>query len=140
MDQGGEGNDAAGEWFIENVKEELDQPNEYFFDTATNELHLWFNGCVSLCICLSLSLTHTHTHTHTHTLSLSLSLSLSLTACVHRRSVPEPPSSITVPTLANLIVVKGTKDKPVANITIGPGIQARLTRTFSLATHFLIHI
>ena len=27
--QGGEGNDAAGEWFIENVKEELDQPNEY---------------------------------------------------------------------------------------------------------------
>ena len=69
MDQGGEGNDAAGEWFIENVKEELDQPNEYFFDTATNELHLWFNGCVS------------HTHTHTHAVSLSVSFSLSDCVC-----------------------------------------------------------
>ena len=27
--QGGEGNDGAGEWFIEGVEEELDAPNEF---------------------------------------------------------------------------------------------------------------
>ena len=34
--QGGEGNDGAGEWFIENVMEELDGPD--------NEFH--FIGCI----------------------------------------------------------------------------------------------
>jgi hypothetical protein len=85
--QGGEGNDAAGEWFIENVYEELDQPNEYFFDAKTNDLHVWYNGTTAL-----------------------------------------PPSSITVPRLANIFVVKGTKETPVKNITIGPGLQFVDTR------------
>jgi hypothetical protein len=30
--QGGEGNDAAGEWFVEGIKEELDAPNEFWYD------------------------------------------------------------------------------------------------------------
>jgi len=30
--------------YIENVFEELDSPNEWFFDTATNLLYLWYNS------------------------------------------------------------------------------------------------
>ena len=43
-DQGGEGNERASEWFIEGVKEELDAPNEFFFDAATRTLHFRPNG------------------------------------------------------------------------------------------------
>ena len=41
--QGGEGNDAAGEWFVEGLYEELDSPNEFFFDPATRTLSLLYN-------------------------------------------------------------------------------------------------
>ena len=34
----GEGNDVAAEWFIENVQEELDSANEFFFDEANHQL------------------------------------------------------------------------------------------------------
>jgi hypothetical protein len=34
----GEGCDEAQEWFIENVREELDSANEYFFDKANQRL------------------------------------------------------------------------------------------------------
>jgi hypothetical protein len=37
--QGGEGNEAGGEWFIEGVYEELDGPNEWFFDVKTHTLY-----------------------------------------------------------------------------------------------------
>ena len=36
--QGGEGSDDAGEWFIENVREELDAPNEFFYDAMNQQL------------------------------------------------------------------------------------------------------
>ena len=36
--QGGEGSEGAGEWFIEGVKEELDQANEFWYDDATHQL------------------------------------------------------------------------------------------------------
>jgi len=36
--QGGEGNDAAGEWFVTNVFEELDDANEFFYDTSSQKL------------------------------------------------------------------------------------------------------
>ena len=42
--QGGEGNDQAAEWFIENVMEELDAPNEFFYDNSTGRLLLVYNG------------------------------------------------------------------------------------------------
>jgi hypothetical protein len=42
--QGGEGDDRAGEWWIENVIEELDVPNEYFHDEVAQELHIIYNG------------------------------------------------------------------------------------------------
>jgi hypothetical protein len=42
--QGGEGADVAKEWWIENVREELDGPNEYFFDRETRELFFRPNG------------------------------------------------------------------------------------------------
>ena len=83
--QGGEGNDGAGEWYIENVYEELDAENEYFFDTKTHELHFWFNSTLP------------------------------------------PPASVVVPALADLIVVKGTKEAPVHNVTIR-GLQFRDNR------------
>lgn len=41
--QGAEGSDSGGSWYIENVREELDSPNEFFFDTATRELLYVFN-------------------------------------------------------------------------------------------------
>lgn len=34
----------AGKWMIENVREALDAPNEWFFNTSTRELFLWPNG------------------------------------------------------------------------------------------------
>ena len=83
--QGGEGNDKAGEWYIENVFEELDAENEYFFDRATSKLYLWFNG------------------------------------------TGVPPSTVVVPTLADMIVVNGTKEQPVKNISI-VGLQLRDNR------------
>lgn len=37
--QGGEGAGGAAEWNVENVFEELDAPNEYYYDTATKDLY-----------------------------------------------------------------------------------------------------
>ena len=42
--QGGEGADYADEWWIENVAEELDAPNEYFYDKSSRQLRLIYNG------------------------------------------------------------------------------------------------
>ena len=42
--QGGEGDDSGAEWWIENVREELDAPNEYFFDRGARELFFRPNG------------------------------------------------------------------------------------------------
>ena len=37
--QGGEGSETAGEWWIDNVFEELDAENEFFFDPASRQLY-----------------------------------------------------------------------------------------------------
>ena len=58
--QGARGENTGGEWFIENVFEELDYPMEV----------------------QALSLIHSHTHTHTQTLSLSLSYIYIYYTCV----------------------------------------------------------
>jgi len=42
--QGSDGNDEAAEWFIEGIIDELDAPNEYFYDAETQLLYLMFNG------------------------------------------------------------------------------------------------
>jgi len=42
--QGAEGHDTGAEWFVENVLEELDAPNEFYFDKRAATLHLCFNG------------------------------------------------------------------------------------------------
>jgi len=42
--QGGEGNQAGGEWFISNVKEELDAPNEFYYDESQKLLYFYANG------------------------------------------------------------------------------------------------
>ena len=39
-----------------------------------------------------------------------------------------PPPEVVVPTLSDMIVVKGTKEAPAHNITIGPGIVFRDNR------------
>lgn len=36
--QGARGNDQGGDFFIENVMEELDHPGEFFFDKRTQKL------------------------------------------------------------------------------------------------------
>lgn len=42
--QGGEGVPYAGQWWIENVIEELDSPDEWFFDAKTQTLYYQPNG------------------------------------------------------------------------------------------------
>jgi hypothetical protein len=42
--QGGEGNDAGAEFFVEGVREELDAPNEFFFDAASQTLLFFPNA------------------------------------------------------------------------------------------------
>ena len=42
--QGGEGDDAGGEWFIEGVMQELDAPNEYYYDAAGKKLYFYPNA------------------------------------------------------------------------------------------------
>merc|ERR1712070_1067767 len=42
--QGARGNDKGGDWFVENVFEELDNKGEFFFDSKASELYLFHNG------------------------------------------------------------------------------------------------
>jgi len=42
--QGARGNDEGGDFFVENVFEELDFPGEFFFNSTTGDLYLYFNG------------------------------------------------------------------------------------------------
>merc|ERR1719272_2861384 len=41
--QGGEGMTTSGQWWIENVLEECDSPEEFFFDEKTEQLYYFFN-------------------------------------------------------------------------------------------------
>merc|ERR1719428_252494 len=42
--QGARGNNNGGDWFVENVFEELDHKGEFFFDSKASELYLFHNG------------------------------------------------------------------------------------------------
>ena len=42
--QGARGSDNGGDFFIENIREELDSPAEFFFDKATGELFYFHNA------------------------------------------------------------------------------------------------
>ena len=42
--QGARGSDKGGDFFVENVIEELDYPNEFFYDKKTKQLYLNYNG------------------------------------------------------------------------------------------------
>ena len=44
--QGARGSDKGAEWFVENVFEELDAENEFYFDKDTSELYLYYNASV----------------------------------------------------------------------------------------------
>lgn len=44
--QGARGSNNGQEFFIENVLEELDAPNEFYYDSAAGELYLYFNATV----------------------------------------------------------------------------------------------
>ena len=108
------------------------QPNEYFFDTKTNKLHFWYNGT---------------THLPPPSISvptlanLLVSWHTCLDACLvcpnglvgptsnrYRLKQRSPDTGRWSATFAQPQVVKGTKEKPVENITIGPGLQFVDTR------------
>ena len=38
------GNNRGGEWYVENVFEELDSPNEYFYNESTHVLYYYHNA------------------------------------------------------------------------------------------------
>lgn len=42
--QGARGNNQGGDFFVENVFEELDNPGEFFFNQSTGMLYLFYNG------------------------------------------------------------------------------------------------
>ncbi len=42
--QGARGDNAGGDFFIENVFEELDHPGEFYFDKSASRLYLYHNG------------------------------------------------------------------------------------------------
>lgn len=42
--QGARGSDAGSEWYVENIAEELDFPNEYFYDKRTKKLYYVANS------------------------------------------------------------------------------------------------
>ncbi|CAJ1407030.1 unnamed protein product [Effrenium voratum] len=42
--QGARGENKGGDFFIENVMEELDHPGEFFFDKDSHKLYLYYNG------------------------------------------------------------------------------------------------
>lgn len=44
LPQGAEGEDGGAEWYIEGVLEELDYPNEFYYNDSTGELLLFYNG------------------------------------------------------------------------------------------------
>ena len=42
--QGARGNNKGGDWFIENLIEELDAPGEFYYDQKSHKLYLFYNG------------------------------------------------------------------------------------------------
>ena len=42
--QGARGSNNGGDYFVENIFEELDNPGEFFHDTRTGKLYLFHNG------------------------------------------------------------------------------------------------
>eukprot|EP01060_Flectonema_neradi_P015227 TRINITY_DN218_c1_g1_i9.p1 TRINITY_DN218_c1_g1~~TRINITY_DN218_c1_g1_i9.p1 ORF type:complete len:814 (+),score=246.12 TRINITY_DN218_c1_g1_i9:42-2444(+) len=42
--QGARGNNKGGDFFIENVMEEFDYPNEFFFDKSASKMYFFYNG------------------------------------------------------------------------------------------------
>ena len=42
--QGARGNNLGGDWFVENVMEELDYPGEFFHDKVAGKLYVYYNG------------------------------------------------------------------------------------------------
>jgi len=42
--QGARGENRGGDFFVENIYEELDAPGEFFFDTKAKRLYLFYNG------------------------------------------------------------------------------------------------
>jgi hypothetical protein len=42
--QGARGNNEGGDFYIQDVFEELDYPGEFFYNRSTKQLYLWYNG------------------------------------------------------------------------------------------------
>jgi hypothetical protein len=64
--QGARGSDNGGDFFIENVREELDFPTEFFFDKAKGELFYFHNATVGTPIPASLKFEATKLKTIIH--------------------------------------------------------------------------
>ena len=85
--------------------EELDAPNEYHYEASTRTLRLLYNGSAA-----------------THA------------AAAAAAAQPPPPSQVEVAALTNLIELRGSADRPVANVTLR-GLTFRDTRPSYLDPH-----
>lgn len=86
---------------LQNVFEELDAPNEYFFDQTTNSLYFFFNSSTPGTV----SSTTTLPYLCTEDLRPDL-------------FVQPPPSLLTLPTLPVFFNVKGSETSPVTGVTL----------------------
>lgn len=89
--QGGEGNDEAGEWFIEGIQEELDAPNEFWWDVVSRQLYLIPN--------------------------ISTVANDGGSGDDSGGGATRPPSDVVVPTLINLFTVSGSQQRPAVRIS-----------------------
>ena len=113
--QGGEGAEYADEWYIENVAEELDAPNEYYYDPATRVLRFVYNATAGAPVHAPEAAAHE-----------GRGGGASGTAT--------PPSEAEVPLLTNLIELRGSADQPVRDVTLR-GLTLRDTRPSYLDAH-----
>ena len=54
--QGAEGHDSGAEWFVENQEEELDAPNEFFYDRESSQLGCSIQGGSRLLMILKIQI------------------------------------------------------------------------------------
>jgi hypothetical protein len=96
--QGGEGSDKGGEWFVTNVIEELDADNEFFYDASAQKLYFMPNQTAVD------------------------------SSSTYAGGLVAPSTEAVVPTLDQMIDIVGTQAKPVKDVTIGPGITFMANR------------
>lgn len=120
------GDSSGAEWCIENIFEECDSPNEWFWDATSQMLYYSFNGTVPLAIARQ------------EDADAALGQSLSFPSYqagrrldTHRVTLDvADPSPFYAAQIENLFTVTGTPTNPVYNVTISGFTLTHTTLTY----------